>query len=82
MSRQEKLLAKLRSKPKGFTWGELCSLMNACGFELRTGDGSRRKFINPETKRLMSIHEPHPRNYLLDYQVNAVLNFLEENGVK
>jgi hypothetical protein len=34
MSRQEKLLRRIASSPKDFTWSELVSLMTSLGFEV------------------------------------------------
>ena len=81
MTKQQKLITKIKSRPKDFTWDELCSLMNALGYELRNGNGSRRRFFNPQSQTILSIHEPHPRNYLLDYQVKDVLEHLRDKGL-
>lgn len=81
MSKQEKLLIKLRSRPKDFTWDELCSVMRSLGYKLKNSDGSRRKFFHEQTKAVVSLHEPHPRKYLLEYQVNLVLDHLHAKGI-
>jgi hypothetical protein len=49
MTRKDKLIKRLLSKPKDFTWNELTSLLARLGFEeIKTGktSGSRRRFIN------------------------------------
>ena len=55
MSKVEKLIEKLKSKPKDFTWDEMIKVLNYFGFEQmaqgKTG-GSRRKFVNKEKNRL------------------------------
>ena len=61
-----------------FTWNELTRLMTALGFEMKTTGGSGRKFIEPETKATLFLHEPHPRRILKAYQVKAVVHFLRQ----
>jgi hypothetical protein len=51
MSKHDKALARLLSKPVDFAWSELHSLMNSLGFELRTTGGSGRKFIDSKPVR-------------------------------
>ena len=80
MSKHEKALRRLRSKPKDFTWPELVSLMLALGFELEKGPGSSRKFILPSTDGTLYIHEPHPTKLLKPYQVKAALVILKKEG--
>lgn len=80
MGKKEKLLARLRARPKDFSWSELQSLMKHLGYTELTGRGSRRKFIHTETKRIVSLHKRHPDDTLLDYQVKDVLDFLEQQG--
>jgi HicA toxin of bacterial toxin-antitoxin, len=78
MSKHEKALQRLLSKPADFTWGELKSLMQAFDYELKVTGGSGRKFVRPEVAFM--IHEPHPRKLLKAYQVRAVLEFLRKEG--
>jgi len=78
MSKHEKALQRLLSKPADFTWGELKSLMQAFDYELKVTGGSGRKFVRPEA--VFMIHEPHPRKVLKAYQVRAVLEFLRKEG--
>jgi predicted RNA binding protein YcfA (HicA-like mRNA interferase family) len=80
MSKLEKSLGRLLSRPTDFTWRELITLMNALGFELRTIGGSGRKFIQPETGATLFIHEPHPGSILKAYQIRAAIQFLRQEG--
>ena len=80
MSKLEKSMSRLLSKPIDFSWQELVTLMNALGFELRTTGGSGRKFIRPETGATLFIHEPHPASILKAYQIRAVIQFLHQEG--
>ena len=78
MSKVEKLIEKLKSKPKDFTWDEMIKVLNCFGFEQmaqgKTG-GSRRKFIN-ENKQIISLHEPHPQKVLKGYQLDLIIEHL------
>ena len=78
MSQQEKLLDRLKRKPKDFTWSELESLLAGFGYRQEVGSGSRRKFIHEKTGVVISLHEPHPRKELKTYQVRDVLAHLKE----
>jgi HicA toxin of bacterial toxin-antitoxin, len=82
MTRREKLLKRLLSQPKDFTWEELQTLLYGFGFEeVPTGKtgGSRRRFAN-ENGIVISLHKPHPRNILKSYQIGQVIEILSEEG--
>jgi len=84
VTRKTKLLEKLLSVPADFTWAEAITLMKGLGYEVIKGDGSRRKFWNPETKKCVFIHEPHPQSILKKYAVredkyNMYLSFMHKH---
>lgn len=78
MSKIEKLIERLRSRPKDFTWEELKKVLKHYGYEEmskgKTG-GSRRKFVNG-SNTVISLHEPHPQNILKSYQLDIVIEHL------
>jgi len=80
MSKLQKAVGRLLSRPTDYTWDELLSLMTGFGYELRTAGGSGRKFFDPATKALFFLHEPHPAKILKAYQVRAVIQFLRREG--
>lgn len=82
MSRKDKLIEKLLSRPKTFTWGDATALMKACGFTLLSarGGGSGRMFVHNVTRQKVRLHEPHPQNTLLPYMVRELVNALTEAG--
>ncbi|HCG6617012.1 TPA: type II toxin-antitoxin system HicA family toxin [Vibrio parahaemolyticus] len=80
MSRQDKLLMRLLSKPKDFTWDELTKLLGSFEYELVNGKGSRRKFFHRATATYISLHEPHPQNILKAYVIKEVICKLKESG--
>lgn len=78
MSKRQKALQRLLTKPADFTWSELKTVMEAFGYELKVTGGSGRKFVRPEA--VFAIHEPHPYKLLKAYQVRAVIEFLTKEG--
>jgi hypothetical protein len=83
MSKNKKLLKRLKSRPVDFTWDELTRLLGGFGYQLakkgKTG-GSRRRFIH-ETNPLICLHEPHPQKVLKRYQIDQILELLTEEGL-
>jgi hypothetical protein len=83
MSRKDKLIARLKGKPKDFTWDELARLLRSLGYEEakpgKTG-GSRRRFVHT-TAAMISLHQPHPGNELKGYQVELVIEVLTQEGL-
>jgi len=82
MAKIQKLIERLLSKPRDFTWEELIKILAHFGYtELKKGKtgGSRRKFID-EANGLISLHEPHPTNNLKRYQIDLVIAELKEKG--
>ncbi len=79
MSKAEKILSRLLSYPKDFTWDELKIVMCQHNFELHTGSGSGRKFIH-ESGYPFCIHEPHPGNIMKKYALKFAVNALREVG--
>lgn len=80
MSKLEKEIKRLKSKPKDFTYDELKKILNNLGFyEDNKGktSGSRVVFINKD-KMKIDLHKPHPRNILKPYQIKELLNKLKE----
>lgn len=82
MGKKEKLIARLKSNPKDFTFDEMKSLLEALGFSMsnkgRTS-GSRVKFIKGDIPII--LHKPHPRKELLEYQVNQIIEVLEKENL-
>ena len=80
MSRLEKEIDRLKSKPKDYTYDELKSLLNKIGFlEYNKGktSGSKVSFIN-QTNIKIELHKPHPNNVLKPYQIIEILRVLEK----
>ncbi len=80
MSRKEKLLKRLKSKPKDFTYEEAKTLLLQLGFEeyqkVKTS-GSRVEFINIKEDISIDLHKPHPSNTLKKYQIIKLIKDLK-----
>lgn len=82
MGKKEKLVARLKSNPRDFTFDEMRSLLETLGFEISAKgktSGSRVGFHNGNIGII--LHKPHPRKELLQYQVKQVLEILEKEGL-
>ena len=80
MSKLEKLIARIKSKPKDFTWKETTTLMSTYGYELKSGGktgGSRRAFVHTESKTIIYLHEPHLGSILKAYQLKIIIESLK-----
>ncbi|MBS1531398.1 MAG: type II toxin-antitoxin system HicA family toxin [Bacteroidetes bacterium] len=83
MSRNEKLIARLLSVPKDFTWDELTKVLAYFGYEELTGGktgGSRRRFVDGN-KNIITLHKPHPANIVKAYAIREVITHLTEKGL-
>ena len=84
MGQKEKLIAKLRSRPKDFTFEEAETLLGFLSYERNNKgktSGSRVMFESAERKTKIILHKPHPRTELLAYQVKQLLEALEQEGL-
>ena len=83
MGQKEKLIARLLSQPKDFTFSEMETLLGYFAYKRndkgRTS-GSRVMFINYKYASIM-LHKPHQRKELLDYQVKQVIDVLKQEGL-
>lgn len=79
MAKLDKLKARLLQKPKDFRYEELEALLLGLGYEEKnTGKtaGSRKLFINIQTKSIIRLHKPHPSSILKTYVILDVINIL------
>ena len=82
MGKKEKLIERLKSNPKDFSFDELQSVLEALGFAMSNKgktSGSRVKFLKGNVS--IVLHKPHPRNELLEYQIRQVLEILEKEAL-
>ena len=84
MSKVEKLINKLKHKPRDFTYEEAKKLLENLGFiEYNKGktSGSRVAFINKEAHIKIELHKPHPNNILKLYVIKNLLDVLRQMKV-
>ena len=79
MSKKDKLIIRLKSKPKDFTFDEMESLLFSLGFAKvkagKTGGSRVGYFYNGIVIR---IHKPHPGNWLKPYQIIDIITNLRK----
>ncbi len=84
MGKKDKLVARLKTKPKDFTFAEAETLLGY--FSYRRSDkgrtsGSRVMFVNEDASSHILLHKPHPRKELLGYQIQQLIDQLAEEGL-
>ena len=83
MSKIEKLVLRLFSRPKDFTYAEAKALLRSIGFEeISTGktSGSRVKFQRSTDKVSVLLHRPHPNEIIKLYVIDQLIEFYEKWG--
>ncbi len=84
MGQKEKLIAKLKSKPKDFTFDEAELLLSYFSYHRNDKgktSGSRVMFESDKYKQKIILHKPHPRKELLQYQVKQLIQHLKKEGL-
>lgn len=84
MGKKEKLIQRLRSMPKDFTYEELRTLLQYLGYEEGNAgktSGSAVRFVHKQTRHTIRIHKPHPGNILKRYIIDFILESLTKEGL-
>jgi predicted RNA binding protein YcfA (HicA-like mRNA interferase family) len=82
MTQTEKLMGRFLSRPKDFAWAELIKFLNDLGYrETQAGrtSGSRVRFIHSNHEPI-TLHKPHPKPVLREYQIKQILDALTARG--
>ena len=83
MARAIKLLKRLLSSPKDFTFNELETLLTGFGFKLSNAgntSGSAARFIDIKTGHIIRLHKPHPSPVLKQYLIKFIIKELKQGG--
>ena len=83
MGQKEKLIRRLRSKPRDFTFGEAETLLRYLGFKRSNKgatSGSRVCFTSNDYG-VLTMHMPHPGKELKPYQIKQLISTLEGKGL-
>lgn len=79
MGKKEKLINRLKSNPKDFTFEEMKALLEILGFVMSNKgktSGLRVKFIKNDVPII--LHKPHPIKELLEYQIKQIIKVPEK----
>lgn len=83
MGRKEKLIKRLKERPKDFTFDEAESLLGYFAYQRSNKgktSGSRVAFLSTEHPPFF-MHRPHGRKELLGYQLKQLIELLEQEGL-
>ncbi len=83
MGQKEKLIRKLKSGPKDFTFDDALRLLGYFDYSISNKgktSGSRVMFTSEQHPPIL-LHKPHPRKELLEYQVKQLIEVLEQEGL-
>ncbi len=83
MSPKDKLIKKLKSRPKNMTFDEIEALLNSLDYtrsDKGRTSGSRVIFESDKHPAIL-LHKPHPRKELLDYQIKQIIEVLEQEDL-
>ena len=83
MGQMDKLIEKLKSRPKDFTFDDAARLLGFLTYSMSNKgktSGSRVMFTSERYPPIL-LHKPHPRNELLDYQIRQLIETLEQEGL-
>lgn len=81
MTKVEKLIDRIKRKPKDFSFDELRKLLSVLGYSEKQGAGSRVVFINEKLDHKIKLHKPHPGNLLRHYQLELISRELRQKGL-
>ena len=83
MGQKEKLIQKLQTNPKDFTFDEAETLLGY--FNIKRSNNGRtsgsRVIFKGGTHGDFLMHKPHPQKELRPYQVKNLLEYLREEGL-
>ena len=83
MGQKEKLIQRLKTKPKNFTFDNAEALLKyldyVCSNKGRTS-GSRIIFSSEKHGNIL-LHKPHPQKELKTYQIKQLIEILEQEGL-
>ena len=82
MSKKQKLIDRLKARPRDFEYDEAESLLLSLGFTKSNKgktSGSRVVFIKDSTR--IDLHKPHPQKELKQHQLTKLLSKLEMGGI-
>ncbi len=83
MSREEKMISRIKSCPSDYTYSEAIALGSRFGYQkMNKGStsGSRVMLYRESDHRKILLHKPHPGDIMKSYAVKQLLEQFIENG--
>ena len=83
MGKKEKLIQRLKSRPKNFTFDEAETLLGYLSYS-KSNKGKTsgsRVIFSSENHAAILLHKPHPGNELKKYQVQQLIETLQQEGL-
>lgn len=80
MGKKEKLIERLKTKPKDFTFEEAERLLGYFSYtksDKGKASGSRVMFVSKQYRPIY-LHKPHPQKELHPYQIQDLINALKK----
>lgn len=81
MSKKDKAIAHLKSRPKDLTWRGLVQMLKNSGYHLQQSSGGSHRAFEHEEASPVYLHEPHAPKIVKGYAVRLVLNHLKSEGL-
>jgi len=82
MSQKDKLIVRLKSKPKDFTFDEAKALLESCGYIMSSMSNTSDSFVCfIRYKKVFRMHKPQQRTELSAYQVKELIDELEQEDL-
>ena len=79
MSKSEKAKARIKKRPRDYSYSEAKRLLEQLGFkEFQKGktSGSRVKYYRESDKKIILLHKPHPGDIMDRGAVSDLLDYL------
>lgn len=81
MSKNNKRIERLLSKPKDYTFDEAKTLLESLEYELcNKGKTSGSRVMFKKESLFIMLHKPHSPNIMKQYAIRDLINNLIENG--
>ena len=83
MGKKDKLIKRLKSRPKDFTFDEAETLLKYLDFAYsnKGKTSGSRVIFESENLGCIMLHKPHPQKELKAYQIKQLIEYLEQEDL-
>ena len=83
MGKKDKLIKRLKSRSKDFTFDEAETLLKYFDFAYsnKGKTSGSRVIFESENHGCIMLHKPHPQKELKDYQIKQLIEYLEQEDL-